>query len=202
MTTSLMLRYAIIWPDAATEQATPPTAVQSDALSEVLTHDHPLVDSSADLLEVLNSGTILTTAISRESWLWCPSLAQPDPQLLLPVFVGVLALSCVEIVSGARNALERARLLSLPPQTGRKATIQKLSSMILGGAQRALPVVFIAVAINAPTVRVTLEVPANTIDVSTGCLRVLDLILQHDTRAKPFLCWQGPGQSERPDGRS
>jgi hypothetical protein len=162
--TSLMLRYAVIWPDTSTQRPGSPTAVNPTELSEVIVHDHPLIDASADALEGIRSFVGTSTAISREAWAWCPSLAQADPHYVLPVVVGMISLSAVEIAFASRGLVDRATALLAPATPPRKlangTTLPEPRKLVLTLFQfvaRTLSVGFIAIALNAPAVRLPLR---------------------------------------------
>jgi inner membrane protein COX18 len=65
-------------------ESLPPTAASSSYSESALSHLHDLATTS---------------------FLWCPSLALPDPQLLLPLFAGVAFLANVELGAKARAAV-------------------------------------------------------------------------------------------------
>lgn len=149
-------------------------------------------------MDGLRSCVGVSSAIARESWAWCPSLAQADPTYILPVLVGMASLACVEMAFGGRALISKAMALQSPEEVKRVGGFdtRRIVTNLISMAARGISIVFIPIAIEAPAVRFCCSPPATCVSLTwrPGRRHLLAVQLHYDATAEYLLL---PPRSEQ-----
>ncbi|GAA5978310.1 hypothetical protein JCM11641_004650 [Rhodosporidiobolus odoratus] len=119
------------------------TLVLRDACARATSLLSVTTESLPSLLTASPSSQLTTTALSHlqdlaaTSFLWCPSLALPDPTMFLPLFVGLASLLNVEVTARTRRATtSAAQALDRPAAPEQLASSQQQGGGVISAAEK------------------------------------------------------------------